>query len=347
MERADRPVRAPALTEPVLHGLLGFVRPVERSDVEEALERLARATPDHRAGLFGPGSEVWEKNGEAIVFAGAGRAALLQLAHPAVAQAVDEFSITRQDRLARFRRTFYYVFAMVFGDLDTAASMARTVHRMHERIHGRIRDDDAGPFFPRGTPYDANDPKAQLWVASTLFDSAAWVFQNLVRPLSAVERARWIAEFPRFCDLFGIPRGLLPATWNDFEAYNHRMWGSRVLTVSRTAASLKEVLCQPPSRALAPLWDWYRVFTAGSLPPRIRAEYRFEWGLSDRALFQASIHALRALRRGLPQRLRMLPAYRQGLARCQQRPPSPLDEALDRLLFGTPARPGRAPTPAP
>jgi uncharacterized protein (DUF2236 family) len=307
---------------------------VSEEELERALAWIAGDVRDPRAGLFGPTSEVWKKNGEAIVFAGAGRAALLQLAHPAVAQAVEEFSITRHDRLARFRKTFYYVFAMVFGDLDTALSMARTVHRMHQRVRGVIRDDDAGPRFPRGTPFFANDPEAQLWVASTLFDSSAWVFENLVRPLTDVEKARWIGEYPRFCSLFGIPDSMLPSTWHDFVGYNARMWSSDVLTVSSTARSLKDVLVRAPSPALAPFWSWYSAFTAASLPARIRAQYGFSWGRTEEAVFESSKRALRALRRTLPKQLRTLPVYRRALARTRDRAPSRLDQALDRLLFG-------------
>ncbi len=314
---------------------------VTTAELEASLEGLTREVSDPRAGLFGPRSEVWRRNGEAIVFAGAGRAALLQLAHPAVAQAVDELSITRLDRLARFRKTFYYVFAMVFGDLETALAMARAVHRLHQRVRGVIRDDDAGPCFPAGTPFFANEPAAQLWVASTLFDSSAWVFERLVRPLTDVEKGRWIAEYPRFCSLFGIPSALVPSTWLDFVAYNERMWRSDVLTVSRTARDLKDVLVRAPSPALAPLWRWYRLFTAGALPPRIREGYGFAWGRGEDAAFAASVRGLRALRRSIPTPLLKLPVYRRALARCSDRAESRLDRALDRWLFGELARLGR------
>jgi uncharacterized protein (DUF2236 family) len=303
-------------------------------ELEAALASIRQATPDPVAGLFGPTSEVWQKNGEAIMFAGAGRAALLQLAHPAVAQAVDQFSITRRDRLARFRKTFYYVFAMVFGELETALSMARAVHQMHARVHGEILDDDAGPSFPRGAPFFANEPEAQLWVASTLFDSSAWVYEKLVRPLTQIEKSRWMGEYPRFCSLFGIPTSLVPSTWLDFESYNHRMWRSDVLTVSRTARELKEVLIRPPSQALAPFWHWYGLFTAGCLPARIRSQYGFQWGVKERAIFLSSLGALRGLRRSLPARVRMLPVYRRAMARVDRRPPSLVDQAIDRLVFG-------------
>jgi hypothetical protein len=44
------------------------------------------------AGVFGPDSVAWRVNRDAAIFLGAGRALLLQLAHPWVATAVSEHS---------------------------------------------------------------------------------------------------------------------------------------------------------------------------------------------------------------------------------------------------------------
>src|SRR5262249_18137392 len=113
---------------------------VDRTDLEPSLARLRSTVRDPRAGLFGPGSRVWTVNREAIVFLGGGRAALLQLAHPVVAQAIADHSHTRDDVLGRFMRTFDNVFAMVWGDLDAAFGSARRVHGMHARIQGVMRE---------------------------------------------------------------------------------------------------------------------------------------------------------------------------------------------------------------
>jgi uncharacterized protein (DUF2236 family) len=70
------------------------VTTVARPDLERALARLEASVRDPRAGVFGPGSRVWTLNREAVIFLGGGRAALLQLAHPVVAQAVADHSRT-------------------------------------------------------------------------------------------------------------------------------------------------------------------------------------------------------------------------------------------------------------
>ena len=91
---------------------------VTRADLEASLAELARGVQDPHAGILGPRSIAWQVGGDLGVFLGGGRAALLQLAHPFVAYAVEQHSKTRADVVGRFQRTFRNVFAMVFGELD-------------------------------------------------------------------------------------------------------------------------------------------------------------------------------------------------------------------------------------
>ena len=100
-------------------------------------------------------SLTWRIDREALTFLGAGRALLLQLAHPWVAAAIAEHSKTIDDPIGRFHRTFAVVFTMVFGTLDQALSAARALHRRHAAIHGRL-PITVGPFRA-GSPYQAND----------------------------------------------------------------------------------------------------------------------------------------------------------------------------------------------
>ena len=105
---------------------------------------------------------MWARNREAIIFLGGGRAALLQLAHPFVAQAVADHSRTREDMLGRFLRTFEHGFARVWGDLDAAVASARRVHAIHTHIHGVVRETAGGVIA--GTRYDANLPEIRAIV---------------------------------------------------------------------------------------------------------------------------------------------------------------------------------------
>jgi hypothetical protein len=82
-------------------------------------------------GVFGPRSVTWQIDRESAIFFGAGRALLLQLAHPSVAAAIEQHSNAFADPVGRFHRTFSTVFAMVFGTLDQSMSAARRLHRRH------------------------------------------------------------------------------------------------------------------------------------------------------------------------------------------------------------------------
>src|SRR4051794_3350017 len=68
--------------------------------------RITDATRDDARGLYGPGSEAWALNREAMLLLGAGpRALLLQLAHPQVAAGVADHSDFSVDPWARLRGT--------------------------------------------------------------------------------------------------------------------------------------------------------------------------------------------------------------------------------------------------
>src|SRR5436190_11695441 len=91
------------------------------------------------AGIFGPDSVIWSIDREAAVFLGAGRALLLQLAHPWVAAAIAHHSRSLTDPIGRFHRTFSIVFTMVFGTTGQALAAARPLHRLHTAISGTLR----------------------------------------------------------------------------------------------------------------------------------------------------------------------------------------------------------------
>ena len=55
---------------------------VTQEDIERLWTLIADDTSDTRAGIFGPYSISCKVNRESALFLGAGRAALLQLAHP-------------------------------------------------------------------------------------------------------------------------------------------------------------------------------------------------------------------------------------------------------------------------
>ena len=77
---------------------------------------LAVDTRDRDPGMFGPDSEAWRLDREAMLLLGAGpRALLMQLAHPAVAAGVDEHSDFRADPWRRLDGTLRSYLRIIYG----------------------------------------------------------------------------------------------------------------------------------------------------------------------------------------------------------------------------------------
>ena len=64
------------------------------------------ASTDETLGFFGPESMTWRIAREAAMFLGGPRTLILQIAHPAVAAAVEQHSDFRADPMGRGQRTF-------------------------------------------------------------------------------------------------------------------------------------------------------------------------------------------------------------------------------------------------
>jgi uncharacterized protein (DUF2236 family) len=321
--------------------LPGMGRLVEPRDLERSLATLRSEIADPRAGLFGPGTMVWEVARESAVFLGAGRAALLQLAHPYVGTAVPEHSVTRADPVARFQGTFRMVFRMVFGDLEEAELAARRVFAIHTRVRGTI-PEDAGPFR-KGDPYDARDRQAQVWVLATLWDTAIHVFQRVVRPLSSEEKERYYAESRRFARLFAVEEDL-PPTWAALEAWVAEMLASDTLTPTTAARAIGRHIMRP--EALPARWVRrdFGFVTAQLLPPRLSHAFGIDPGGDAGAARAAKVFDAAALAvPHLPARARFLPAYLEALARIEGRTGRDrLGEVLGRLVVGQSRPPPRA-----
>jgi uncharacterized protein (DUF2236 family) len=304
---------------------------VDRAELERLIAEVRAEVRTPSVGIYGPESQAWTISKEGVLFLGGGRAALLQLAHPFVAHAVDQHSATREDPLGRFQRTFDHVFAMVFGDLEHAIQSARRVHAVHTRIRGRI--DEAIGGLGAGAPYEANDEAALLWVHATLIHTAVEMYERYVRPLSTSEKDRYWQETRRFARLFGLSDAVLPASWVAFDAYWQRMIEGPELAVGRPALELRGFLFRAPRRVRS-LFQWLELMTAGLMPSRLREEFRFAWGPRERLAFAASDRALRLAVPRLPARLRELPAYSRARRRLSGAPERDLwDDRLERWAF--------------
>src|SRR5688572_17812224 len=155
--------------------------------------------------MFPADSVIRRVSAEPALLFGAGRALLLQLAHPAVAQGVTDHSEFKRNPFARLQGTLEAVNAMVFGSEELAAGVGRRVRWIHD--------------FVTGTGYAANDPANLLWVHATLLDTALRCYEELVEPLSDEDAETYYSEMMRVALAFGLPLEDQPPTLAAFRAY--------------------------------------------------------------------------------------------------------------------------------
>jgi uncharacterized protein (DUF2236 family) len=285
---------------------------ISDEDLECQLRMIRTAAAGPVAGIFGPHSLMWQVDREAAIFLGAGRALLLQLAHPWVSAAIAEHSQTFADPIGRFHRTFNVMFTMVFGTLDQALAAARRLHRRHAAILG-VMPTAAGPYA-QGSPYAANEVCALRWVFATLMDSAVAARALVFPALTVDEHERYYAECRLFAALFGITPSCMPKQWDEFIAYNEAMWESEVLSVSAEARAIAGQILQGTTIWLRPP-EWYRVITARMLPPRLRDAFGLRYGPAEHQLAETAIAWVRRVYPALPQRLRYVGPYHEAKSR--------------------------------
>jgi uncharacterized protein (DUF2236 family) len=308
------------MSAPSEHDQLEIVS-TERLERELTAVRGAAANP--LSGVFGPRSITWQVDREAAIFLGAGRALLLQLAHPWIAAAVEQHSDTFANPIGRFHRTFSTVFTMVFGSLDQSLDAARRLHRRHAAISGTL-PSQAGPF-PAGSSYCANEVSALRWVHATLWDTALMTYALVLGALGRDQRERYYAESRRFAALFGIPGPRLPPDWTAFSTYIAAMTESSTLTVTDAARAMAHRLLAGADTWL-PVPSGYKALTAALLPSRL-----------ERNAAQQFIARTRRIYPFLPSRLRYVGPYQEAEQRLAGRTqPDFIARACNRFWMGQP-----------
>lgn len=252
--------------------------------------------------MFGPGSEAWCLDREAMLLLGAGpRALLLQIAHPAVAAGVAEHSDFRADPWRRLDATLRSYLRVVYGSTAAARDEIRRLNTLHRDI--------------TGPGYRARDPELSLWVHATLVDSTIAVNDAWAGPLSRTRAARFHDEMRPIGRAFGVPESLLPRDLDAFEAYMAAQMGAGgPVAVGEVARDLADAILHPPLPGVLArvpldprLYGWTLWPAIGLLPPRIRDDYGLRWGISQRAIASWLVTAWRGWNSVLPAAFRQLP----------------------------------------
>ncbi len=234
-------------------------------------------------GFFGPGSMHWRLYGKPGIILGAYRALLLQVAHPAVADGVRQFSDFKSDYLGRAERTFTNMIKIYFGDWQTALESGKKLHHIHSMIRGTVVGNNGGRTI--NLQYCANDPDLLLWVLATLIDTTLVLYEAVCEPLTGSEKSRFYEESKLVATVMGIPKETIPNDLDAFYSYYNGMLDGEELRVDAVTLRLSKAIFQPPyfPAYLA------KVLATGFLPPRFRREYGLEYTAKKRKHFRWAV----------------------------------------------------------
>ncbi len=132
-------------------------------------------TPAREQALVAPESVSWRIYKNPIsLYIGGTAAVILELAEPAVREALWKHSSFRDDPAGRLRRTALAAMITVYGARSVAEPMIAAVTRMHARVAG---------VTSHGRRYSAADPQLLAWVQATAAFSFAQSYSRYVEPL--------------------------------------------------------------------------------------------------------------------------------------------------------------------
>ena len=260
---------------------------------------VQRPSPD---GLFTRDSVSWRVDREAVVLAGGTCALLMQIAHPAVAAAVDAHSDFRTDPFARLRRTLGASWAIAFGDLPAAEHAIGRINAIHAVVRGVVPES--------GSPYRALDPELLLWVHATLVDTALQMHDRFVAPLNPAEQDAYHREAASVAIRLGVPEALVPPTAAELRTWMAGRIDSGEVRVSPTARALLPWILYPTRFPPRWIWDVAHLASVSVLHPAVRRQYGLRWSAPRERGVERLAAASRWLVPRLPSVIRHVPAGR-------------------------------------
>ncbi len=274
------------------------------------LQELVAQVRDRQAGFFGPGSYAWRLLRENTIQLAGPYAALMQVAHPQVAQGVFDHSAYDTDPVGRLERTFVAVHRIVFGSVNQALDAVMQARNMHRSVSGVM---PAGSGTGR---YHANRGDLLLWVHATLVEGSILGHGRFIRQLAPSEKEGLYQELKIFGRLFGIPLADYPPDYPAFQGYYADMIENR-LDVTEAAREISHNIIWNAGyyRAISPL---ILLLAAGLLPEKVRRQFNLPWNRAMQMALDAFSTQSKMSRALVPARFLYRPAYLGGLRRTHQ-----------------------------
>ena len=270
------------------------------------ISKLDSAHPNLTKGFFGPESMIWTVFKEPCLLLGSHRALLLQIAHPAIAQGVGQYSEFKNDFVGRAFRTLTSMIHIFFGSTNQAKTSALKLHHIHSMIRGKYLNHEGNQIT-----FCANDPKLLLWVLATIIDTGLVVFETCCRKLSKSEKEQYFEESKKMALLMGISQEEYPENIEAFNDYFNAMLSGDDLFVGEQASEISKALFSAPFTV--PIVA--QSLAAGFLTPRFIADFELK---PSTTLYKILKTAGKVPYLIIPGLLRWSPPYYQALNRISK-----------------------------
>lgn len=223
-------------------------------------------------GFFGPNSVTWKVWGHATTpIIGLQRAVVVEELDPALIAAVDTTGANYDRPRTRYDRTVRYFAMVAFADAESVLKTADVLVKVHSKAIG------TEPLS--GNPYDANDPRSQLWILLTGWHSVLKAYELYGGgKLTAEEEGRYWQDCARAAEFQTCDPADVPRTREGINEYFEQMRPH--LAVSEAARAMMDhllnakVVLPPAPRAAKPaveVLNWFlRAGTIATMPRWMR-----------------------------------------------------------------------------
>jgi len=279
---------------------------------------MSRLGADPVLGFYGPASQMWRINREAVLLGAGPAALLLQIAHPLIAEGVAAHSDYPADPFGRLRRTLRTTLGLVFGDGAEAERAVARLNHVHAAVRGEVADP-AAREASGASDYRALDPQLLLWVQATLLVTSVRAYEAWVGPISATDRETFWQEARVVGQRLGIPQRISPATWPELEEwYEEQLRPGGPIVVTPTARRLAPDIMRPPLPFVPAIFvDLAALPGLALLPGWLRAAYGIPWSERRAVLSRLLWVGLRGWVRVMPRSWRAMPQARAAERRAR------------------------------
>jgi uncharacterized protein (DUF2236 family) len=277
-----------------------------KTNHEKLLKNLSFYCKDETEGFFGPESITWKMYREPYILLGSSRALLLQIAHPAIADGVKNYSNFQKKMAGRAHRTFTSMIRIWFGDKNTAINSAKRLYNIHSMIRGtavwEIEDETIYK------PYCAADPDLLFWVLATMIDTTLVVIEKINGTIPSEEKNQFFEESKITAQLMGIPLEDYPKNLESFYQHYYSIIDDKTLCVGKAGIEISKAIFNLPY----PIRKFLQLIAGGFLPLKISHQFGLSMNKFSTLIFNLVVFISKLNYKLMPAFLRYAPAFHQA-----------------------------------